>query len=138
MKIMSIEEGEELVNATCNAVHARAQRLFTWVSDQARFGEPERWHSFIAEFRADTPFKGDCADFMYTCADALIDEWLPEELIAFASCITEAGEAHAVLVVNKIWVLDNRQQKVRHITTLPYRWERVMALSEPGVWKFYG
>jgi predicted transglutaminase-like cysteine proteinase len=138
LKILSTEESEELIKATCDAVHARAKRLFTWASDQVRFGELERWHSFITEFRADQPFEGDCDDFMCTCADALIDELIPEELISYATCLTESGELHAVLVVSGIWVLDNRQQKVRHITTLPYSWDRVMAFSEPGIWRAYG
>ena len=75
---------------------------------------------------------GDCEDFALAKKRALENQGVPSCL---ATCWTETGGYHAVLVVRTDqgdYVLDNRYESVWGWNDLPYKWDKMQA--EDGHW----
>jgi len=69
---------------------------------------------------------GDCRSFTYEKLERMFAEEFPAERMGFASCQTETGEAHAVLLVQfgkELWCADNRNQWVHDYRRTPYNWD---------------
>lgn len=71
--------------------------------------------------------EGDCEDYALAKRKILINEENSEHL-HLATCWTESGEYHAVLVVDTErgqYVLDNRHSKPQKKEHLPYKWHKI-------------
>jgi predicted transglutaminase-like cysteine proteinase len=82
---------------------------------------------------------GDCEDFALTKIDELIDAGWPVGNLQMATCYTETGGYHAVVLIRTAnmgnLILDNRFEKVRKQDSLEYRWH--MYQRAGSVWGLY-
>ena len=68
---------------------------------------------------------GDCEDFALAKRKMLLEMGIPLEALMLATCRTELGEGHAVLLVattNGVFVLDNRHKDPKPWKSLGYNW----------------
>jgi len=121
--------------------HRRAYNLFTWVADEDNpfffkngVSRNDVWHSFIDKYHTGKKFSGDCDDFALTCADALREKGVSPTHLRLAICTTETDVLHAVLIVDKKWLVDNRFDYVVGWDSAPYTWESGMDCDKPGEW----
>jgi len=115
----------------CDVQWELNQRI-DYTPDLEQFGQVERW--------AVVDDKGDCDDYMLTKRQELIAKGWPVDCLLPATCDTETGGLHAVLVVvtdRGDYVLDNRYEKVMPWAELPYyNWSRLDYAS--GQWVSVG
>ena len=119
---------------TPEKIHAKVLRLFTWAPDQETFDRFEYWSSFADDVEQGKPFTGDCDNFALTCAELLVREGYDKEDVRLVTCWVETGGYH-IVCTHKGYVLDNRQRNIMHWGQMPYKWDKAMVLSEPGVWR---
>lgn len=115
-------------------IHSRVRHLFEWVSDRENYGKPEHWTSHADGVERGESIQDDCDGFAMTCAELAFRSGVSKDQIRLATCYTENNEFHAVAIVSGL-VMDNRYSKPMAWNALPYRWDRSMRLSEPGVWR---
>jgi predicted transglutaminase-like cysteine proteinase len=120
----------QIIRDTFREVHNH----FVWAPDMEVFGEPEHWSSLADNVERGEVFKGDCDNFAMTCAELLLRRGIEPVNIRLALCWTETAEYHAVCIAHGE-LLDNRQRRLRHWASVPYRWHRSMRLDKPGEWR---
>lgn len=89
-------------------------------TDQQQYDKPEYWTPVSNGY-------GDCEDYAIEKKAALVDLGFPAHALRFATCWTETGEYHAVLLAETskgTYVLDNRAWNVRNFDDMPYRWHK--------------
>lgn len=120
--------------AIVRSVFDQVRGLFIWAPDDQVFGMPEYWSSFAREVELGQSFTGDCDNFALTCAERCLQRGIKAQDVRIALCWTYTGEYHAVAIAHG-WMMDNRQRLIRHWSSVPYRWDKSMRLSEPGIWR---
>ena len=119
---------------TTEQIHAKVLRLFSYAADKETFGYTDYWSSFATHVEAGQPFTGDCDNFAMTCAELAVRNGYAPSKVLLALCWTEEDVYHAVCIVGNR-LLDNRYSRPFDWRRAPYRWDRAMRLSEPGVWR---
>lgn len=119
---------------TPHDIHKRVLRRFIWTPDQEQYGVPEHWTSHADAIERGEIIRDDCDGFAMTCAELAVRSGTDKSLIRLATCFVETGQYHCVAIIGGM-VLDNRQRRVVAWSLLPYRWDKSMVLSEPGVWR---
>ena len=115
-------------------IHQRVLRRFIWTNDEEQYGVWEHWTSHADAIERDEIIRDDCDGFAMTCAELAVRAGIEKSLVRLATCFVETGSYHCVAIVSG-WVLDNRQRFIIPWNSLPYRWDRSMKLSDPGVWR---
>lgn len=88
---------------------------------------------------------GDCEEWADRAMDGLLAAGVPEDRIGVALCHTEGRENydHAVclVMVDDLGLMTcgdaNDEHGPRQINATPYRFDRFMRLTEPGVWRLW-
>lgn len=110
-------------------------RDITYQSDIAHYKKSEHW-----AIPADG--LGDCEDYALMKRHLLLKAGWPDEKLRLATCWTETGGYHAVLIAilgatwteETWWVLDNRETLPRTWSRMNhYRWHKMQ--DENGVWR---
>lgn len=89
-------------------------------TDMARYGLEDFWTEI-------DDLGGDCEDFALEKRRRLLLAGWPREVVNLATCYTESGEYHAVLLIDDdqgVYVLDNRHRDVMPWAAVPYRWAK--------------
>ncbi|NDY73970.1 hypothetical protein DO021_19570 [Desulfobacter hydrogenophilus] len=85
---------------------------------------------------------GDCEDYALLKRHLLLEAGWPKEKLRLATCYTETGGYHAVLIAilgatwtdETWWVLDNREKLPKSWRMMDhYKWDRMQ--DEKGVWR---
>ena len=122
-------------------IHNEVARQVIHIPDKWLAGVPDRWE--LPKPIGGQALGGDCEDMAIERRRRLMAIGLPEGALRLALCMTEGGEAHAVLLIEVgapdagHWVLDNRRRQVLPWRSTPYcraaeghgRW---IARSVPG------
>lgn len=109
------------------SVQAEINARVGYRTDLDLYGRPDLW--VVADR------EGDCEDYALAKRQALLGLGWPVQALRLALCVTEAGQAHAVLTVDTdqgCYVLDNRFPEVAAWTALPYRWTVRQAAGGPS------
>jgi len=89
----------------------------TYRSDKAHYGLVDKWACPADGF-------GDCEDHCIAKQASLLDQGIPSFI---ATCWTETGEYHAVLIVptnRGDFILDNRYPYIMKPSELEYKWDK--------------
>lgn len=106
--------------AELEAVQAEVNSRVHYRTDMDLYRQADFWTVATTE--------GDCEDYALAKRQDLMAKGWPVEALRLATCLTEAGEGHAVLTVDTdhgTYVLDNRWPHVKpwaDLTGLGYRW----------------
>lgn len=119
---------------TTEEIHAKVLGLFDYQTDKETFGFSEYWSSFADAVAKNERFQGDCDNFAMTCAELASRNGFDPQTILLALCWTETDEYHAVCIVGET-LMDNRYNAPFNWRRAPYRWDKAMRMSEPGVWR---
>ena len=82
----------------------------------------------IDEFWEIADAAGDCEDYALKKRQLLLEHGVDPQYLRLATCWTESGEYHAVLIVSTDkgdYVLDNRYQFPMMRQDLPYKWHKI-------------
>ncbi len=105
---------------TARAINALVNNSTQYKCDSALYSKPEFWE--VANGA------GDCEDFALAKRKLLIEAGCPRSDLSLATCYTEQGDYHAVLIVRTNQgqcVLDNRFPRPQFKDSLGYRWHKV-------------
>ena len=108
-------------------IHAEVERQVVHISDQRLHGVADRWE--LPKSIGGTALGGDCEDKCLEKRRRLMQAGFPEGSLRLALCMTEGGEAHAVLLIEAgaphpglpaeaepakagHWVIDNLRRQV--------------------------
>ena len=97
-----------------------------YFTDMMLYGKPDFWE--IANGR------GDCEDYALAKRKKFLDMGYSPSELRLATCITETGVGHAVLIVTTEkgeYVLDNRYEDLMDRQGLDYTW---INIEEGGKW----
>jgi predicted transglutaminase-like cysteine proteinase len=115
--------------------HEYNQKI-TYVGDTWTYKSSEQWENALEHGN-----QGDCEDFAIAKLHALLDKGWPIETLRLTFCWVdkEADDSgHAVLVVefdNRLWVLDNRFNKLREVTECTdYVWNTTQEVGGSQNW----
>lgn len=89
-------------------------------SDPDQYGLKEYWNIPLNY--------GDCEDYALKKRQLLIDRGVRPDNLKLATCWTETGEYHAVLIVSLLdgdYVLDNRYKIPAIKQDMPYTWDKI-------------
>ena len=98
------------------AIHNEVERQVIHISDQWLHGVVDRWE--LPKSIGGKALGGDCEDKCILKRQRLMAAGIPEGALRLALCMTEGGEAHAVLLIEVgapnagHWVIDNRRRQV--------------------------
>lgn len=75
------------------------------------------WHTLEYWEKISKQSRGDCDDYVMEKRWQCLENGIPLENIRIATCFTETGGAHAILIVSDPeeggdWILDNRQPMI--------------------------
>jgi len=102
------------------SVNADVNRSTKYCSDVSLYLQEEFW--------AVADGAGDCEDYALAKRQRLMQQGHSVDDLHLATCWTETGEYHAVLVVNTElgeFVLDNRHEYPMRRELLPYQWHKI-------------
>ena len=124
--ILTDERWDELVK-----VQMDVNQDVKYISDMELYGKEEFWER--------TDDRGDCEDYALEKRERLSKQgWSKLTDLALATCWTELGNFHAVLIAKTdkgAYVLDNRHLSVRSWEDAPYKWD---SIQEGKEWKEIG
>lgn len=89
------------------------------------YQKPEHWTPAILE--------GDCEDYALAKRKKLLELGYPLKYIRLATCWTNFGEYHAVLIVTTDqgdFVLDNNHREPKTRQELMYKWDKIQQGSK--------
>lgn len=112
-----------------NNVNFSVNNDYFYIPDIDQYNKTEHW-TIMPENGG-----GDCEDFALTKRKILLEE-LPKPSLRLATCWTERGEYHAVLIVTTDmgdYVLDNRYKFIMPWESLRYKWHKMQ--DEKGIWR---
>ncbi len=95
-------------------IHHEVERQVIHISDRWQYGVADRWE--LPKSIGGQALGGDCEDKCLLKHKRLTAAGIPEGALRLALCMTESGEAHAVLLIEVgapdggHWVLDNRRR----------------------------
>lgn len=101
-------------------INNKVNQTITYRADTQQYGKAEFW---------EIPLKyGDCEDIALKKRQILLEQKVNPDTIKLATCWTETGGYHAVLIVTIAdgdYVLDNRRQLPAIKQDLPYKWDKI-------------
>lgn len=110
-----IKEDELVLLRRVNRV---VNNMITYVTDLEHYGVKEKW---VVNPRDN---RGDCEDYALTKMNRLVRSGIAPNRMGIAVVRVndgrERGQIHAVLVVDNVWVLDNRNPNVITFTASKY------------------
>lgn len=111
---------------TARAVNQQINSSTSYRCDVDMYARPDFWEAAAGQ--------GDCEDFALAKRAKLIAQGADPKHLRLATCWTEAGDYHAVLIVTTTegdYVLDNRHQFPMPKQDLAYRWDKI---QEGATW----
>lgn len=89
-----------------------------YMTDMEQYGVSEKWVVSPSSNR------GDCEDYALTKLSRLVRAGIPSArcniYVVYIVSGDGAGQNHAVLVIDRRWVLDNMTSEIRHIRDCPF------------------
>ena len=114
-----------------NEINTDVNTTVKYKSDLALYQQPDFWT--IAES------EGDCDDYVLTKRKRLHEAGVAKDVMRIATCWTENGEYHAVLLLETnagTLVLDNRFNNILHFQELMYSWHLIQTTySNKTIWR---
>lgn len=107
-------------------INKHVNESITYQDDLAQYGKPEFW-ALAGKF-------GDCEDYALLKRHKLREAGCADS-VHMALCRTEAGEVHAVCIVDTpsgVYVLDNRHPYPMLKSQLEYQWIGIEVWSDEG------
>lgn len=114
-------------------VNSNVNRSIARASDDVLFGRSDVWSLSLASGQN----AGDCEDYVLEKRRALLDAGLPPQALSIAVVKTQAGQGHAVLLVNTTKgevALDNLTPWIVPWNKTGYRWDRRQVAGSPFRW----
>ena len=114
-------------------VNLEANRRVAAVTDQERYGVPERWTL--------PTNAGDCEDYVLLKRKRLIELGWPTSALLITVVFDERGDGHAVLIVRaggSELVLDNKTDAILTWDQTDYTYVKTQSASDPNQWVAIG
>lgn len=102
------------------AINKQVNENVAYRSDPKLYKKPEFWTPALTA--------GDCEDYALKKREILLGCGVNPDSLSIATCWTETGGYHAVLIVSlpdNDYVLDNRHQTPMLKSNLEYRWDKI-------------
>jgi predicted transglutaminase-like cysteine proteinase len=110
---------------------------FPYATDLSVWHSPDHWERISMQNR------GDCDDYVMEKRWQCLAAGVPMADMRIATCITETGGMHAILIVadpeeKGDWILDNRLPHIGTLDEVRRLGYRGVALQRPGEWLWEG